>query len=537
MSRTFRSRVGRLALAAFASGLVLTGCAGAADSGSGASGAAGSTADGAVGIVGDQPTGGPPKNGGTLTFASYAPVASLDPTKTQPAGAAGGTEMAAIYDLLVRYDAASHTYEPQLAKSLTASEDYLTWTLVLREGVTFSDGTPLDAEAVVASTNRFNQRRGANSELFMAGVKNFVATDESTVVYTMNQPWSEFPALLNQGHGMVVGMASDGGEKFTPIGAGAFTLDRLVAGTELVLKARPEYWNGKPHLDAIKFVDIKDDQPKIDALESGGVQMAYLRSPATVDAAKTDFTGYFETVSLMEVGQINNREGRPGSDVRVRKAMALAIDPEVINQRAMQGLGMPGTEIFQPWSEWNSNVNGLTQNMDEAKRLIAEAKTDGFDGKITYVAVQSPSSQATALSVQSMLQGMGFDVEIVYTASATDMIRRIFVDHDFDLSSGAFSVADAAPYVRLYSMLHSGSSNNVIGLDDPEIDSILSDIQAATTPDAKRDKIADLQKAVNEKVPFMAWGAGASFVPWTSNVFGAVPSMTSIMLLDQAWIQ
>lgn len=534
MPQSTRSRVGAIALAALTSCLVLTSCTN--HPGSGPSGDSGATAPGAVGIIGDQPDGGAPRNGGTLTFASYAPVASLDPTKTQPAGSAGGTEMAGIYDLLIRYDASTQSYQPQLAESLTESDDHLQWTLKLRHGVTFSDGTPLDAEAVVASTDRFNQKRGANSELFTSGVKSIAATDESTVVYTMNQPWGEFPALLSQGHGMVVGKASDAGEKFTPIGAGAFTLDRLVGGTEVVLKARPEYWNGTPHLDTIRFVDIKDDQPKIDALKSGGIHMAYLRNPATVSAAKTEYPGYFETVSMMDVGQINNREGRPGSDVRIRKAMALAVDPAVINQRVMSGLGMPGTEIFHPWSSWNSDISGLTPNLDEAKKLTEEAKSDGFDGKITYVAVQSPASQAMALAVQSMLQAAGFDVEIVYTASATDMIRRIYVDHDFDLSSGAYSIADAAPYVRLYSTLHSGSSNNVLGLDDPEIDSILAEIQTATTTDAKHDKIADLQKAVNDKVPFLAWGAGASFVPWTPDVFGVVPSMTSIMLLDKAWI-
>ncbi|WP_336883010.1 ABC transporter substrate-binding protein [Rhodococcus globerulus] len=524
-----------IALATVASCLLLTGCAGNPSNDSGGTGDPASTALGAVGITGDQPAAGDPQEGGTLVFASYAPVASLDPTKTQPGGSAGGTEMAAIYDLLVRYDASTQTYEPQLAKSLTESDDHLSWTLKLRDGVTFNDGTALNAQAVVASTNRFNQKRGANSELFLQSVKSVEATDDSTVVYMMNQPWSEFPSLLNQGHGMVVGTASDLDGKFTPIGAGAFTLARLT-GTELELNARPEYWNGKPHLDAVKFVDIKDDQPKIDALKSGGVHMAYLRNPTTVSSAKSDFPGYFETVSMMDVGQINNREGRPGSDVRVRKAMALAIDPEVINQRVMGGLGMPGTEIFQPWSTWHSDVKGLTPNLDEAKKLTDEAKADGFDGKITYVAVQSPASQAMALTAQSMLQAAGFDVEIVYTASATDMIKRIYVDHDFDLSSGAFSIADAAPYVRLYSTMHSGSSNNIAGLDDPEIDSILADIQTATTTDAKRSKIADLQKAVDQKAPFMAWGAGASFVPWTSNVYGVVPSMTSIMLLDQTWI-
>ena len=137
----------------------------------------------AFGILGDQGDGGTPVRGGALSSALYTPVASLDPTVTQAAGATGGTEMAAVYDVLMRYDSRSQTFEPQLAKSIEERSDHRTWTLKLRDGVTFSDGTPLAADAVVvASINRYNQRRGANSQLYTQMV-------ESTVVQDRPCPW------------------------------------------------------------------------------------------------------------------------------------------------------------------------------------------------------------------------------------------------------------------------------------------------------------------------------------------------------------
>ncbi|WP_328825595.1 ABC transporter substrate-binding protein, partial [Tomitella gaofuii] len=144
------------AAAMLASTALLAGCASnGGGSGSGGSGGSEGAQITKAGVIGDQAEPGQPVSGGTLSFAGYSMPSSLDPTKTQPAGSTGGTEMANIYDLLVRYDADKQQYVPQLAESLTESDDHLTWTIGLREGVTFSDGTPLDAQAVVDSMNRF----------------------------------------------------------------------------------------------------------------------------------------------------------------------------------------------------------------------------------------------------------------------------------------------------------------------------------------------------------------------------------------------
>ncbi|WP_024793668.1 ABC transporter substrate-binding protein [Tomitella biformata] len=532
MSRSSRHRIGSIAVAATVSGLLLTGCA----SGTAGSHSGGATDPSTVGIVGDQADGGQPVSGGTLRFASYSPVASLDPTKTQPAGTTGGTEMAAVYDVLLRYDAQTETYHPQLAKSLTESGDHLVWTLKLRDDVTFSDGTPLDADAVVASTSRFNELRGPNNEVFQAGVQSVEATDRSTVVYTLNQPWTEFPAMLTFGHGMIVGAAADAGEQFTPIGAGAFTLENLVPG-ELSLKARSDYWNGAPHLDGLKFVTIKDEQPKIDALKSGGIQMAFLRNAATVNSARTQFPGYIETLSMADLGQINSREGRPGSDVRLRKAIQLSIDPEVLNQRAKEGQGMPGTLLFQEWSKWHdATTPAVNLDLEQAKALVAEAKSDGFDGKLNYVSVQDQASQQQALAVQSMLGAVGLEVTIDYSPTVTDMVKKLYVDHDFDIGYGALSISDAAPFLRFYSALNSTSSNNVGGYKDAGLDALLANVQSATDDDAKREAIADLQVELTEKAPLLAYGAGPNFVAWTDNVHGMVPTMDCMILFEKAWI-
>ncbi|WP_158726826.1 ABC transporter substrate-binding protein [Tomitella fengzijianii] len=541
MAHSRRRRLGTIAVALFASAALLAGCSSSGDSGSGGEATDSGGSSGGItkaGVIGDQPEPGQPVSGGTLNFAGFSMPSSLDPTKTQPAGSTGGTEMANIYDLLVRYDAEKQQYVPQLAESLTESDDHLTWTIGLRDGVTFSDGTPLDAQAVVDSMNRFTKNRGANSQQFQAGVKSIEATDPQTVTVTLNAPWSEFPAILTFGYGMILAPAAYADpNNFKPIGAGPYTVADFAPASSLELAPREDYWDGKPYLDTLKFVNIAGGQPRIQAMDSGGVQMTFLRSPEWVKAAEAKYPGFYEPLNVADVLQINNREGYPGADPNIRKAIALALDPDVINQRAFSGDGHPTTKIFAEWSKWHNDVPAFTQDTAQATQLVDAAKANGFDGNLTYVSVNNPSSQAIATSTQAMLNAVGFNVDVQYTATITDMVKRLYVDHDFGITYSSYSISDAVPFMRLDSALRSNSSNNILGYNSPEMDSLLDTAQHATTDDAEKAALQAIEQKIHDDVPFVSLGWGANFVAWKPNVYGAMPSNDGIMLLGNTWIQ
>ena len=152
MKRSYRVRA-RIWMVVLASAtLVVTGCAGSSQ------GTTTDASDVTVGVVGDQNNGGEPRSGGTVSFATYNGISSLDPADRQDGGATGGSEMAAIYDLLMRFDTAAGEYVPHLAQSLSANGDNTVWTLKLRDGVTFSDGTPMDSAAVLWSIDHYLQK-------------------------------------------------------------------------------------------------------------------------------------------------------------------------------------------------------------------------------------------------------------------------------------------------------------------------------------------------------------------------------------------
>lgn len=527
-----RSWLGRTVAVAAAGALALSGCA---NSGSAENGAD-ATQSQYRGIIGAQEDPGEPTDGGTLSFATYSAVSSLDPTVTPPTGPTGATEMAAVYDVLMRYDMESDEFVPQLAESLEESEDNLTWTLRLREGVQFSDGTPLNADAVIESIDRYNEEDGLYSAMYLAMVDEATATDERTVEFSLVDPWRNFPALLAYGHGMIVAPSSTEGEQFTPIGAGPFTVTNLHPQQLLELEKNDDYWGEAPHLDGLRFVAISGDQPKIEALETGGVNMIYLRSAEVVNAAKEQFPGFIDTGSMTTVGQINTDPGRPGSDPRIRQAMAYAIDTDILNQRARGGADMSGTDMFQDFSQWHGETSGITPDPAKATELLDQAKADGYDGKLTYVGMSDPDSREMALAIQAQLDSVGFQTTIEYSTSVPDQLRRLYADRSFDLARGAYNVSDIDPEIRLFNALHS-STDNLIGVDDPEVDAMLGDVLAAPDVDAKRAAINSIQEYMNEEQPFLTWGAGQTYVAWDESVHGVNPSIDQIMLFDKAFLQ
>ncbi|WP_305093455.1 ABC transporter substrate-binding protein [Prescottella sp. R16] len=490
-----------------------------------------------TGLVGHQPDGGEPVAGGTLSYATYNGVSSLDPADRQDGGATGGSEMAAIYDLLMRYDPEAKEYVPQLAQSLTANGDNTVWTLTLRDGATFSDGTPVDADAVRWSIDRYLQKKGTHTQVWNVSVAEVTSPDASTVVFTLKQPWNEFPIMFTTGPGMVVAPSSMASGTFAPVGAGPFTVERFASQDELVLAANPSYWGGKPHLDRLRFPAIVSEQGKLDALHAGDIQAAYLRAAEPVHNALTaGDVGYVYTVNMGSVFALNQRPGRASEDVRVRKAIVAAFDPAVFDARGEAGQGMPGSDMFQDWSQWHGDVPGPSFDPDAARKYLDEAKADGYDGKLVYAGLNEPGAQQRALTVQSMLQAVGFTVDIVYASSINDLVKRMYAQHDYDIGESGFNVIDESPFTRMYGNLSSASTSNVLSYQNSEMDALLTDLQTATTDDDRRRVLENIQTLVDDTAPMVVASAGKYFIPWSSNAHGITPSSDGIMLFGDAWL-
>ncbi|CAM3523006.1 ABC transporter substrate-binding protein [Nocardioides dubius] len=488
-----------------------------------------------AGVFGEESP-GQPKAGGVLTVADYGEPRSLDPTVTIPNGAVGASAMAAIYDLLVRWDNEAGEYVPQLAESLS-SEDDVTWTLKLRKGATFSDGTPVNAAAVMGSIGYYMQNQGFNVLILATNLKEMKPVDELTVDFVMNAPYASFPAMLATGPGMVLAPAAikGGPKKFTPIGAGPFVFDSYKPSEELVLTRNDAYFGEKAHLDGLRFVWPSSDAARIDALKNGDVDQVSVRTPQIVEEARTDGVhGALSPVGLGNMIQINHREGRPGADLRIRQAMSLAIDPQAYLDRTADGHGIASRNIYSPSAPYYTEIETPETDLEAAKKLVAEAKADGVDTTVSYIGQSDQTSKTAAVTIEAMLEAVGLTVEVELLNNIADQTSRIYVTHDFDIAGGSISIPIDDPFSRFTSGVLGSSPANSFGYDNPEMNELIGRLQAATGEEAT-EILTRINELWQETLPSVPLSPGGFFFPWSDDVHGIVPASEFLLLYGGAW--
>lgn len=491
------------------------------------------------GMVGEQADAGEPVAGGTLDYALYSEPRSLDPAVTIAAVTTGGVELAAIYDVLLRYDAESQEFVPQMAESFEANEDSTQWTLTLRDGVQFSDGTPLDAEAVKASQERYAAAPAPEAAIWNANVTDIEVSGDLTVEYTLNKPWPTFPAMMASGPGMIVASAAGPvGEGFKPVGAGPFLFERQRAGEELLLSANADYWNGTPNLEEVRFVYLGEQTTVQDSFDKESLDVAFFRDPDVLDVMlEAGHPGYSHLVAISDTALLNGTEGRPGADPRVRKAIQMAVAPEMIKERVYDGHGMASPLLFPEYSRWYSEgVEGIEPDPEGARELLEEAKAEGYDGKITYLDANTSAARDTGQVVKAALESVGFEVEIEMVPTITDLINRLAVERDYDMAGWGVNFREGDPFSKLFAALHSSGTQTYGMPTSPEMDAAVEGFQAAGDEEAQKEAIAEIQNVWNEQVPFLAWMPMAELSVWQDNVHGIKGAANSMVLLDEAWI-
>lgn len=353
----------------------------------------------------------------------------LDPT----AGAAAAIDevvYANVFEGLTRIDETG-TVQPQLAEEWSISGDSLVYTFKLREGARFHDGTRLDAEDVVFSLER---ARGADSvnaqkQLF-AAIDTVEAVDPQTVRITLSRPEGGLLFNLGWGDAVIVGPESADGNKATPVGSGPFKFDRWVKGDRVELSA--------VDLDApikrLTFKFISDPSAQVAALKAGDIDaMANLNAPEAVLAFQADSD--FEVVVGSTEGEtilaINNTR-KPFDDLRVRRAIAHAIDRKAIIDGAMFGFGTPIGTHFAPHSPAYVDLTGLyPHDPARARALLAEAGAENLE--LTLKLPPPVYARRSGEIIAAQLKEVGITAEIIPVEWA-QWLEQVFRGTDYDLT-------------------------------------------------------------------------------------------------------
>ena len=333
------------------------------------------------------------------------------------------------------------SFLPSLLESWDISEDGLTYTFHLRDGVMFHDGTSFTAEDAVFSLDRARAEGSTNAQpgLF-AGIASVEAADDTTLVVTLSAPNGSFLFNMAWGDAVMVAPESADANATNPVGTGPFRFSEWVQGDRVELVRNDAYWGEPVALEAATFRFISDPNAAFAAMMAGDVD-AFPVYPSPETLAQFDADPRFNVIVGSTEGETilsTNNQADYLSDVRVRQAIAHAINRQDIIDGAMFGYGTPIGTHFAPHNPDYVDLTGLSaHDPDRARELLAEAGAEG----ITLRLMLPPPSYARRGGeiVAAQLRAVGLDIEISNLEWA-QWLEQVFRGHDFDLSGEIIAI-------------------------------------------------------------------------------------------------
>lgn len=503
--------------------------------------------------------------GGSITMGVFSETAGLDPTVSSGSGVTGMIELMTLYDILIRLDRNTGEYIPQLAESLTPNADASVWTMTLREGITFANGDPLDADAVIASIDRFNNLDAAagqrnQSSAFVAFITSMEATDDLTVVFTLDEPWGTFPYVLADEPGMIVNVNAipiieEGEEAGNPdiaafnrnpegAGAGPYVLERYAPGEEIVVTAKDDYWGGPVCIEQITFVRVPGAPATYDAWQNDELDVAFLREPRAIAEARENGDDN-ALVFLQNTGGVilinNGVRGStpPTTDLRLRQAIFYATNAEVMDDRANEGQGQPGKSLISTDSRfYDPNLfPEFPTDPDRARELVDEVKAEGnWDGTIRLHCHNAPSRIDWAIAAEALLEAVGFEVEVINDGTINDLIAAVIINADYDMACWGFNLADDTPYIPALQHTCTSRSNRT-GYCSEVMDAAIAQLRAASTNEEIQAALAAIWEEWQATVPSVSYETIEEYVLFKDSVKGALGTQASGILFHDAYIE
>ena len=450
-----------------------------------------------------------PVKGGELVFGAESDVSTMD------VGAAAQPSdkviTLGIYDPLTTY--VDGKVVPYLAESLESDGDDLTkWTMVLREGVTFHDGTPLNADAVVKHFLRLQDPATAcpclDTVKIIASMDTPDGPEGLTVVFTLTGPSVAFPDTLAGSSGYIespTAVAKFGEDyKNNPVGTGPFTLTEYVPNDRVVLTAYPDYWQTDedgiqlPYLDKLTIKPIPDAGQRLTALETGDIDIFQTAVSNDVAAAEEKgfsaqkISGSSSTILLM------NNAKPPFDDVRARQAVAYAINKDALNERVYKGVRVPSYSGFALDSAYyNEDASTPKYDLDKAKDLVSDL--GGL--KFSIVCIPTPEADALLQLIKQMGEAAGMEITLESQEQGAFVSRMFSRGGDYEAAcfrSSHFIEPDA-----IRPGLTTDDAGNLVFYSNPEVDKLLDEARQTSDFDERKAKYDEVQEITAEEVPLI----------------------------------
>lgn len=467
---------------------------------------------------------GPPKRGGTLRVGVTGGGASdsLDPHS--PVTNPDIARVRNLYEPLVYRD---HDFEVSylVAEKLEPSADSATWTATLRDGIRFHDGRPVTPADVVATFRRImdpdDPKSGAAS---LSMLDRVTAKGDRQVEFHLSEPSAVFADYLGQ---YSLGIVPADFDVAKPVGTGPFRAESFTAGLQSRFVRNPHYWRpDRPYLDELVLINFTEDDARINALLASQVDAIDQVPVALVDVLRSD-----ERMRILssETGTwlpFTMRVDRPPfDDVRVRQALRLVVDREQMINQVLSGQGRVGNDLYAPFDPaYASELPQRTQNIAEARRLLAEAGKSNLDIELVTAPIQAGAVEAAQVFQQQ-----------AKVAGVTVRLRRVDTTTFYGDNYLKWDFAQDFWYTRNYlPQVANGSlpdsPYNETHWQDPEFVRLVR--TADRTSDAgKRTRLLNqAQRIEYERGGLIVWGFVNQVDAHQVYVAGLVPDRTGLPL-------
>jgi peptide/nickel transport system substrate-binding protein len=448
-----------------------------------------------------------PVAGGELIFGTESDVATLAPGEAaQPSDK---VITLGIYDPLTTY--VDGKIEPFLAESIEANDDLTQYTIVLRDGVTFHDDTPLTADAVVKHFDRLKDPATACPCATNVGIIESMETPDGpeglSVVFNLGTPSVAFPDMLAGSSGYIESpTAAAAGTNFKTdgVGTGPFVLAEFSAGERVVLEKNPDYWGTDedgtqlPYLDKLTVVPIPDSGQRVAALETGDIDIFQTADSKTVKQAEDSgfaaqkISGSSSTILLM------NNAKPPFDDVRARQAVAYALDKDLLNNRVYDGVRVPSYSGFALDSAYYNPDAGTPQyDPDKAAELVEEL--GGL--KFSLVCIPTPEAEQILNIAKQLGEAVGMEIEL-QTQEQGAFVNRMF-SKSGDYEAACFRSTHFIEPDAIRPGLTTDDAGNLVFYSNSDVDRLLDEGRQTADFDERKAMYDEVQEITGEEVPLI----------------------------------
>jgi peptide/nickel transport system substrate-binding protein len=478
-----------------------------------------------------------PKPGGSVTYGLEAETGGGWCPSTARLAISGVEVGAAIYDTLTVPNTKNEIV-PYLAKSVTPNPTFDSWVITLRDGIKFQDGTPLDSAALVRNFEEY--RKSALIGAALKDISTVTATGPLEVTVTTSRPWPEFPWFLYLDGRMLIEAPAqldspDCASKL--IGTGPFKLDHWTVNQELVATKNPDYWQKDskgtqlPYLDKITFKPVAEAVQRLNSLQGGQLDLMHTSDGQQVDALENQLNGQFnvlkEPIGRAEVRYyLLNAAKPPLDDLNARKAVAMAIDRNQINQIRNNGVYRIADGPFDTKVIGYTKNPGFPQyNLKQAKKLASQYKAaHGGQFSVVLEHTNDPANTQEAELIKEQLAKAGIDSTLkqddqtafISAAVAGDFSVLLWRNHPGD-----------DPDVN-YQWWTDGSILNFGKIMDPTMQGLIDQGRTETDP-AKRKQI---YTDVNKRFASQVYNVWAYYADWVVGAKKSVQGMEGPPLPD-----